>query len=188
MEAPTQWDRTQTKNSKLEHVSIQQNNDQASNWKAPKTSIFSLTARVWYSDFSDRPRFCTLSNPVLEGRKRTTEDVNPGSDHPQCLAFTNDFLTSWFMGWVLDILKTFCFFHSMMVMFYVKTASDAKDGQIVAEMLKSKIENEEGFFEFRMLRVEPYSTWKSFYDWLFYELFNDLWNFVTFHYPFCVVL
>lgn len=46
----------------------------------------------------------------------------------------------------------------MMVMFYVKTAGDAKDGQIVAEMLKAKIENEEGFFEFRMLRVEPYST------------------------------
>lgn len=45
----------------------------------------------------------------------------------------------------------------MMVMFYVKGGSMAKDGQAVAEMLKAKIENEEGFFEFRMLKVEPYS-------------------------------
>lgn len=35
----------------------------------------------------------------------------------------------------------------------------AKDGQAVAEMLKAKIENEEGFFEFRMLKVEPYSKY-----------------------------
>ena len=45
----------------------------------------------------------------------------------------------------------------MMVMFYVKGGNMAKDGQAVAEMLKAKIENEEGFFEFRMLKVEPYS-------------------------------
>lgn len=51
----------------------------------------------------------------------------------------------------------FFFFYSMMVMFYVKGGSMAKDGQAVAEMLKAKIENEEGFFEFRMLKVEPYS-------------------------------
>lgn len=47
----------------------------------------------------------------------------------------------------------------MMVMFYVKGGSMAKDGQAVAEMLKAKIENEEGFFEFRMLKVEPYSKY-----------------------------
>ena len=46
-----------------------------------------------------------------------------------------------------------------MVMFYVKDkmAGESQDGQDVAELLKEKIENEEGFFEFRMLKVEPYS-------------------------------
>ena len=45
-----------------------------------------------------------------------------------------------------------------MVMFYVKDkVSKAKDGYEVAGMLKDKIGNEEGFFEFGMLKVEPYS-------------------------------
>ena len=45
-----------------------------------------------------------------------------------------------------------------MVMFYVKDkVFEAKDGYEVAGMLKDKIGNEEGFFEFGMLKVEPYS-------------------------------
>ena len=45
-----------------------------------------------------------------------------------------------------------------MVMFYVKDkVSKAKDGYEVAGLLKDKIGNEEGFFEFGMLKVEPYS-------------------------------
>lgn len=47
-----------------------------------------------------------------------------------------------------------------MVMFYVKNkVSKASDGYEVAGLLKEKIGNEEGFFEFRMLRVEPYSKY-----------------------------
>ena len=47
-----------------------------------------------------------------------------------------------------------------MVMFYVKDkVSKAKDGYEVAGLLKDKIGNEEGFFEFGMLKVEPYSKW-----------------------------
>ncbi len=47
-----------------------------------------------------------------------------------------------------------------MVMFYVKDkVSGAKDGYEVAGMLKDKIGNEEGFFEFGMLKVEPYSKY-----------------------------
>ena len=50
-------------------------------------------------------------------------------------------------------------FLSVVVMFYVKEkeAKDPRDGQDVSEVLKEKIENEEGFFEFRMLKVDPYS-------------------------------
>ncbi|XP_032240196.2 dyslexia-associated protein KIAA0319-like protein isoform X3 [Nematostella vectensis] len=57
---------------------------------------------------------------------------------------------------VVEHLKEAGTGHSMMVMFYVKAVGGAKDGQAVAETLKEKIENEEGFFEFRMLKVEPY--------------------------------
>ena len=52
------------------------------------------------------------------------------------------------------------FICSLMVMFYVKDKlSKAKDGYEVASLLKEKIGNEEGFFEFRMLKVEPYSKY-----------------------------
>ena len=45
-------------------------------------------------------------------------------------------------------------------MFYVKDKLlKAKDGYEVAAILKEKIGNEEGFFEFRMLKVEPYSKY-----------------------------
>ena len=47
-----------------------------------------------------------------------------------------------------------------MVMFYVKEqVSTARDGYEVAGLLKEKIGNEEGFFEFRMLKVESYSKY-----------------------------
>jgi len=50
-----------------------------------------------------------------------------------------------------------------MVMFYVKDkVSKAKDGYEVAGLLKDKIGNEEGFFEFGMLKVEPYSKYPSY--------------------------
>ncbi|KAK3699559.1 hypothetical protein QZH41_003933 [Actinostola sp. cb2023] len=58
---------------------------------------------------------------------------------------------------VVEHLKEAGTGHSMMVMFYVKGGSVAKDGPAIAETLKAKIENEEGFFEFRMLKVEPYN-------------------------------
>ena len=59
-----------------------------------------------------------------------------------------------------SILSIFCFFGSLMVMFYVKNkVSKASDGYEVAGLLKEKIGNEEGFFEFRMLKVEPYSKY-----------------------------
>jgi len=61
------------------------------------------------------------------------------------------------------LIVSILFCYSMMVMFYVKGGSTAKDGQAVAEMLKAKIENEEGFFEFRMLKVEPYSKCNDTY-------------------------
>ena len=49
-----------------------------------------------------------------------------------------------------------------MVMFYVKDKLyKARDGYEVAGLLKEKIGNEEGFFEFGMLKVEPYSK----YSW-----------------------
>ena len=50
----------------------------------------------------------------------------------------------------------------MKVMFYVKDKLlKAKDGYEVAAILKEKIGNEEGFFEFRMLKVEPYSKYSN---------------------------
>lgn len=53
--------------------------------------------------------------------------------------------------------------NSLMVMFYVKDkVFEAKDGYEVAGMLKDKIGNEEGFFEFGMLKVEPYSKCPGF--------------------------
>ena len=51
-----------------------------------------------------------------------------------------------------------------MVIFYVKDkVSKAKDGYEVAGLLKEKIGNEEGFFEFVMLKVEPYSKYSRNY-------------------------
>ena len=54
-------------------------------------------------------------------------------------------------------------------MFYVreKESHDPRDGQDVSEVLKEKIENEEGFFEFRMLKVDPYSKCGYLYFLLF---------------------
>ena len=50
--------------------------------------------------------------------------------------------------------------NSVMVVFYVKDkVSKARDGYEVAGLLKEKIGNEEGFFEFGMLKVEPYSKY-----------------------------
>ena len=47
-----------------------------------------------------------------------------------------------------------------MVVFYVKNkVSKARDGYEVAGLLKEKIGNEEGFFEFGLLKVEPYSKY-----------------------------
>ena len=61
-------------------------------------------------------------------------------------------------------------------MFYVKDkVSKAKDGYEVAGMLKEKIGNEEGFFEFRMLKVEPYSKCISVTSYL-KELCRGLCN------------
>lgn len=58
---------------------------------------------------------------------------------------------------IVEHLKEAGVGHSLMVMFYVKDkVSKAKDGYEVAGMLKDKIGNEEGFFEFGMLKVEPY--------------------------------
>lgn len=58
---------------------------------------------------------------------------------------------------IVEHLKEAGVGHSMKVMFYVKDKLlKAKDGYEVAAILKEKIGNEEGFFEFRMLKVEPY--------------------------------
>ena len=47
-----------------------------------------------------------------------------------------------------------------MVVFYVKDkVSKARDGYEVAGLLKEKIGNEEGFFEFGLLKIEPYSKY-----------------------------
>ena len=70
----------------------------------------------------------------------------------------------------------------MKVMFYVKDKLlKAKDGYEVAAILKEKIGNEEGFFEFRMLKVEPYSKYSNvrspddddddYYDYYDYDYF-----------------
>ena len=53
-----------------------------------------------------------------------------------------------------------------MVVFYVKDkVAKSKDGYEVAGALKDKIENEEGFFEFRMLKVEPYREYILLMFW-----------------------
>ena len=61
-----------------------------------------------------------------------------------------------------------------MVVFYVKNkVSGARDGYEVAGLLKEKIGNEEGFFEFGLLKVEPYSKY-------LYSLHNRLYFFTFF--------
>ncbi|XP_068735885.1 dyslexia-associated protein KIAA0319-like protein [Montipora capricornis] len=58
---------------------------------------------------------------------------------------------------IVEHLKEAGVGHSLKVMFYVKDkVSTARDGYEVAGLLKEKIGNEEGFFEFRMLKVEAY--------------------------------
>ena len=78
----------------------------------------------------------------------------------------------------------------MKVMFYVKDKLlKAKDGYEVAAILKEKIGNEEGFFEFRMLKVEPYSKYLNvrspdddddYYDYYDYDCF--FYNYYSFCY------
>ena len=61
-----------------------------------------------------------------------------------------------------------------MVVFYVKDkVSKARDGYEVAGLLKEKIGNEEGFFEFGLLKVEPYSKY-------LYSLHNRCYVFTFF--------
>lgn len=61
-----------------------------------------------------------------------------------------------------------------MVVFYVKDkVSKARDGYEVAGLLKEKIGNEEGFFEFGLLKVEPYSKY-------LYSLHNRCYFFTFF--------
>ena len=58
------------------------------------------------------------------------------------------------------VTGNFLFSCSLIVLFYVKDkVSIARDGYEVAGILKEKIGNEEGFFEFRMLKVEAYSKY-----------------------------
>ncbi|KAM7429253.1 hypothetical protein ABFA07_019869 [Porites harrisoni] len=58
---------------------------------------------------------------------------------------------------IVEHLKEAGVGHSLMVVFYVKNkVSKARDGYEVAGLLKEKIGNEEGFFEFGLLKVEPY--------------------------------
>ena len=58
------------------------------------------------------------------------------------------------------VTRNFLFSCSLIVLFYVKDkVSIARDGYEVAGILKEKIGNEEGFFEFRMLKVEAYSKY-----------------------------
>lgn len=58
---------------------------------------------------------------------------------------------------IVEHLKEAGVGHSLIVLFYVKDkVSIARDGYEVAGILKEKIGNEEGFFEFRMLKVEAY--------------------------------
>ena len=83
----------------------------------------------------------------------------------------------------------------MKVMFYVKDKLlKAKDGYEVAAILKEKIGNEEGFFEFRMLKVEPYSKYLNvrspdddddddddYYDYFYYNYYS----FCYYYYYYC---
>ncbi|XP_015756834.1 PREDICTED: dyslexia-associated protein KIAA0319-like protein [Acropora digitifera] len=58
---------------------------------------------------------------------------------------------------IVEHLKEAGVGHSLIVLFYVKDkVSIARDGYEVAGILKEKIGNDEGFFEFRMLKVEAY--------------------------------
>ena len=85
----------------------------------------------------------------------------------------------------------------MKVMFYVKDKLlKAKDGYEVAAILKEKIGNEEGFFEFRMLKVEPYSKYLNvrspdddddddddYYDYDYF--YYNYYSFCYYYYYYC---
>ena len=86
----------------------------------------------------------------------------------------------------------------MKVMFYVKDKLlKAKDGYEVAAILKEKIGNEEGFFEFRMLKVEPYSKYLNVrspdddddddddyydYDYFYYNYYSFCYYYYYYYY------
>ena len=83
----------------------------------------------------------------------------------------------------------------MKVMFYVKDKLlKAKDGYEVAAVLKEKIGNEEGFFEFRMLKVEPYSKYLNVrspddddddyynYDYFYYNYYSFCYYYYYYYY------
>ena len=86
----------------------------------------------------------------------------------------------------------------MKVMFYVKDKLlKAKDGYEVAAILKEKIGNEEGFFEFRMLKVEPYSKYLNVrspddddddgddyydYDYFYYNYYSFCYFYYYYYY------
>ena len=88
----------------------------------------------------------------------------------------------------------------MKVMFYVKDKLlKAKDGYEVAAILKEKIGNEEGFFEFRMLKVEPYSKYLNVrspdddddddddddyydYDYFYYDYYSFCYYYYYYYY------
>ena len=99
---------------------------------------------------------------------------------------------------------SFCLlcFDSMKVMFYVKDKLlKAKDGYEVAAILKEKIGNEEGFFEFRMLKVEPYSKYSNVrspddddddddddyhdYDYFYYNYYSFCYYYYYYYYYYC---
>ena len=82
-------------------------------------------------------------------------------------------------------------------MFYVKDKLlKAKDGYEVAAILKEKIGNEEGFFEFRMLKVEPYSKYLNVrspddddddddyydYDYFYYNYYSFCYYYYYYYY------
>ena len=87
----------------------------------------------------------------------------------------------------------------MKVMFYVKDKLlKAKDGYEVAAILKEKIGNEEGFFEFRMLKVEPYSKYLNVrspdddddddyydYDYFYYNYYYFCYYYYYYYYYYC---
>ena len=87
----------------------------------------------------------------------------------------------------------------MKVMFYVKDKLlKAKDGYEVAAILKEKIGNEEGFFEFRMLKVEPYSKYLNVrspdddddddyydYDYFYYNYYSFCYYYYYYYYYYC---